>query len=191
MADPLDILTPAEALAAVNGPAAGFGANQALKLAMFVTGISRRVDAMCGAVVQREVVEVHSGGCRRIQLVEAPAVALVEVTVDGNEFAGAVLDNTSRFRTYLDHPTGSWPTGTANVAVTYTAGRHVDTANVDPLFKLQVSDILNYQWKQAAGVWAQAAASFDEVGAAPAGQFLAVDDMIRRRLAGEIAPMVA
>ena len=78
-----------------------------------------------------------------------------------------------------------------SLVIVLPSGTVIDTAAVDPVFKLQVSDVLNYQWKQAAGAWAQNADAIDQLGAAPAGQFLAVDEMIRRRLSGEIAPMVA
>jgi len=203
VADPLDVLSAAEALAAVH--AQSLSGTRTAKLAMFVTGISRRVDELCGPVVQREVVERHSPGCftTTLELRSTPVASVTSVVEWAGTTSTALVEETDAvkpaqaFLLVSERPhqarllrrsagsTRTWQPGDRNVVVTYQAGRAADTASVDPLFKLQVSDILAYQWQQASAIWATNPDAFDDLGGVGRG-FLSVDDMIRRRLGSQM-----
>lgn len=199
MADTLDILTAAESLAAIN--ASSLSATLTTKLAMFTTGISRRVDELYGPVVVRQVVERHSPRVgETVLLLRKPPVSsitsVVEWDSDGTSTTLTAEDDDTkpadgylleqiegRFVARLRRRSGGrdtyWVAGDNNIVVTYQAGTYANTAAVDPLLKLQVQDILAQQWHQSAGVWASNRDALDADGVPP---FLSVDDMIRRRL---------
>lgn len=205
MADTLDVLTEAESLAAIN--TASLSATLTTKLATFVTGISRRFDEVIGPVVVRSVIERHSpDGCQTGLLLRDTPVSsittVVEWSTDGTSTAltaetdaskpadGFLLNNEHKHRPVLLRRSAgtstAWLAGDSNIVVTYVAGRAATTAAVDAEIKLQAQDILAFQWQQAAPVWAQSP------DADPEGvpSFLAIDEVIRRRMKGETPALV-
>ncbi|HEU5085667.1 MAG TPA: hypothetical protein VFU14_20165 [Acidimicrobiales bacterium] len=200
MADPYDLLSPTEGSQAV-GPntAAADG-----RIARLVTAVSRRIDRLCGPVVEREVTEAHDGGLPSIVLEVGPVASITSVT----EWAGGVgtvltaetLEvfpsagylasdlATHRPRLVRRASGGTRPfrPGAGNVVVVYQAGRFADTDAVDSDWKQAAAEIVAQQWKQTAGAWARSPAlgEFDE----DLPGYLSIDDMIRRRLRDQLIP---
>lgn len=203
MADTLDILTDDEARDAVHLSQAT--PQLETKLALFVTGISRRIDELCGPVVQRTVVERHSGSHGHVVLRVTPVASITTVVewdaagtsttltaeTDASKPAdGYLLDSDySHFARLLRRSGGSGATfayGDNNVVVTYTAGRYEDSDSVDPMFKLAAMEILASQWQQAASSWSRSPDLGDEFGQPG---FISVDAMVRSRLPNETLPL--
>lgn len=201
-----DLLTLVEARSAVNLPA-GAGAHDA-DLQLFVSGLSRRVDQLCGSVVIRTVTaERHDGGTHRIWLEKSPASSITSVSewldttqtvlaaeTDGVKPADAyLLGNTGPLSFIRRRNAGTdarFARGRENVVATYQAGRYADTASVDSLFKLAAGAILRRIWKREQSSWAQAPDFFpDTEDPRPGLQFFkAVDPMITEFLADELLP---
>lgn len=207
MADTLDVLTLAEAKEAINNTS--LDATLVAKLERFVTGVSRKIDEICGPVVVRAVTERHSGGCHEIKLRETPVSSVTTVVEwdtggtstslsaeddDTKPSDGFLLVNHHKHDARILRRSGGGTTlftaGVDNIVVTMQAGRYATTAAVDPLFKLQAQDILAFQWQQSSPVWATSPGGFDEIGAYTARPFLSIDDMIRRRFTGELPTLV-
>lgn len=168
-ADTLDVLTLLEAKTAV-GIAATDTATDT-DLAQKITAVSRRLDRLCGPIVQRTITdEPHPGGCPSIWVRHWPVASFTTVT----EYDATVAQVLTRedFDTqpadgYLPErwestPTatfngkiwrrssgsGSWfPAGPEAVVVTYAAGRAANTAAVDPVFKEAASVALKNMWR--------------------------------------------
>jgi hypothetical protein len=210
MADTLDVLTLPEAYAAINDPAsaeAGSGANDD-RIASWITGVSRRMDALCGPVVQRSVTDWHSGTqhgrLESILLRETPVASMTSVTeyqygtplllnaetATDLPSSAYLLDNRKHYAVIYRREGGfNWwfYPGIRNIEAVYMAGRAANTAAVDELFKLGAGLIMRRLWTREAGRWAAGGDVFDD--AAPAngiGFFKAVDPMIREFLASEL-----
>lgn len=206
-----DLLTIDEARRA--GPGEGIVAHDE-DLQIIVTGISTRIDKLCGPVVHREIVdERHDGGDVRIWLDHPPAHAVTSVT----EWAGGVatvldpesdatrpvdgflLDHTHLMSYVWRRRSGAdarFAAGRRNVVVTYTAGRFATTATVDERFKMAAQSIIRRVWKRESEAWAQTPDFFSSVDD-PAGQdrfrgfFRAVKPMVDELLADELLPPAA
>lgn len=192
MAKPTDILTEAEATAALN--AADLGANTT-QLTIAVSAVSEAIDAACGPVVARTVTEVHAGGARSIWLYHAPVRSIASVTeFDGNtqtaltdESAFGTLGGTTGFALdpsghRIERRSGGWATSfpAGQVQVVYQAGRFATTADVSAKFKQAAANILRRVWKREGSAWAFSPdfyANADET-VAQAGFFRAVQPMI-------------
>lgn len=207
MADVLDLLTIAEARSAVNLPTGDTSHDTELEL--FVTGISGRIDELCGPVVQRTVSgERHDGGGRRVLLdrqhVESVSsvsewsgtteTVLTEETDASKPSQGFLLDGDIYAWVYRrsGDADARFPTGRRNVVVTYTAGRYADTASVGSTFKLAAASVLRRMWKREQSSWAQSPDFFPDTENPTAGLgfFKAVDPMVKELLAGELLPPV-
>lgn len=205
MADTLDVLTLNEAKAAIGTASTA----NVTRLAMFVTGISRRIDDICGPVVVRAVTERHSGGGCAVRLRQTPVssvTTVVEWDTAGTSTSLAAEDDDTKpangFLLVNHHKhdavvlrrsgggTRNYVSGIDNIVVTYQAGRYASTAAVDPVFKLHAADILAFQWQQASPVWAQSPNGFDDIGGFAARGFLSIDEMIRRRFGAELPVLV-
>lgn len=200
MADLLDIVTLAEAYEAINNPAASGHDDQ---LARWITGVSRRIDKLCGPVVQRAISgELHDGGRSRIWLDWGHADSITTLTEYDNTVSTTLTEETNATKPadgYLLDGVGgvSWvwrrsggtdarfPTGRRNIEVTYQAGRYADTANVDPMFKMAIAGILRRLWARDAGAWARGSDPFDQGSQA---FFDAFKQSMREFLTDEVRP---
>ena len=204
-----DILTNAEALAAINAPS--LAAGPAGELVTLVSAVSGVIDSYCGPVVAREVTEIHAGGSSTIWPHQAPVLSVTSLT----EFDGStetVLTDESAFGTvggasgFVLSPDGlsigrrvsgnAYYFGAGTIEVVYQAGRFASTATVSPKFKAAASGILRRLWKREASSWAYSPdffANTDE-GAAVTGSgfFRAVEPMVAEWLWDERrAPAIA
>jgi hypothetical protein len=172
----LDIITVTEAAAAINqqsGPSVVSLQGEAV--ALLVTAVSARIDALAGPVVQRTVAgELHNGSdwahgnvYESISLRQVPVFSVLTVA----EYSGAVAttltaeSNTSKpASSYsVDLATGKlyrrqsgspacFPAGRQNIEVTYVAGRYGTTANVSSQFKQAASTLFAHWWRAEHGV---------------------------------------
>ena len=79
MADTLDLISLAEGKSAVG--IASADTSQDTALALKITAVSRRIDRLCGPVVQRTVTdEVHPGGCPWVRVRRWPVASFTTVT---------------------------------------------------------------------------------------------------------------
>lgn len=201
-----DLLAIDEARSAVNLPSGATQQDGELK--RYLTGLSRRVDDLCGPVVIRTITdEEHDGGVHRIWLRKSPADSVTSVSEWLNTTETALTAETRASQpadAYLHGHTGPlhfirrrntgsdarFPTGRQNVLVTYEAGRYASTADVDELFKLTAASILRRIWKREASSWSQSTDFVtDTEGATPQRSFFrVVDPMIKEFLADELLP---
>lgn len=205
MADTLDILTLSEGHSAIN--LADSNTAYDTELAMFITGISRRIDRACGPVVARATTERFDGGDSIVELRTFPIVSVTSVTEwlsDGTSVSlTAETDNTKPAEGYLlinekfyvaivrreAGLSANFEAGTRNIIVVTSAGRAASTAAVDPLFKLAAANILRRTWKRESPSWAQTPGFGDDQGL-DFGFFRAVDPMIHEWLSDEIGPAI-
>lgn len=142
-----------------------------LPLAQKIAAVSRRLDRLCGPIVQRTVTdEVHPGGCPSIRVRRWPVASFTTVT-EYHATAPTVLTledfDTQPTDGFLPErwestPTavfngkiwrrasgqGCWfPVGPEAVKVTYVAGRAANTAAVDPAFKEAAGIALKNVWR--------------------------------------------
>ena len=215
-ADVLDIISAADALAAINA------ATTPTELERMVTSVSRVIDDMCGPVVVRTITaEVHPGGRPSIMLRRWPVTSITtvrEITAPGTITTlsavawGAASDgyypvqsaSTSsptllsrelrRVRQGYDVNWGLSPAYATwidrAVEVTYVAGRYATTSVVDRRFAEACAAVLRRLWKRESGAWAQAASFFatdDESVAPTSGFFRAVKPIVEELLHDELA----
>lgn len=206
MADPLDILGSDESTFA----ALGVDTGHEDRIPQLVTAVSRRIDALCGPVVQREVTEYHDGG----QCAIWPRLTPVASVTSLKEFDGTVVTTLtpgafgipSTGDGYLleSSPTyahaarvlrrsgggGAYFTpGPRSVELVYVAGRYESTDDVDPLFKSAAAMILRRAWDREASAWARGQDPFEEqVFTGNSRFFNAVDHVVREQLAHELLP---
>lgn len=203
-----DLLTLAEARTAVNHPAGDTSHDTVLQL--YVTGITGRIDAICGPVVQRTVTdEQHDGGRSKILLDVQHVDSVTSVSEWSNTTETTLTEEsnstkpTSGFLLHTVTPynwiirrsgnaDATFPFGRNNVVTTYVAGRYADTASVDETFKLAAASVLRRIWKREQSSWAQTTDFFtDTENPTPMRQFFrAVDPMIKELLADEVLPPV-
>ena len=142
-----------------------------LPLAQKIAAVSRRLDRLCGPIVQRTVTdEVHPGGCPSIRVRRWPVASFTTVT-EYDATTPTVLTQedfdtqpTNGFfpERWESTPTavfngiiwrrssgyGAWfPFGPEAVKVTYVAGRAATTAAVDPVFKEAAGIALKNLWR--------------------------------------------
>jgi hypothetical protein len=174
----LDVLSSAEALAAVNLTADSTG-----RLVILTSAVSQQLDELCGPVVQRTVTaETHDGGSTFIALDDRPVASVTTVT----EYAGTTSttltaeSNTSKTGNDYFLDTGGvirrrsgggdsrFPTGRGNVAVTYVAGRAANTAAVDAKFKQAAAMMLRNLWVSEAASGSETIGAFtDQIAVNP------------------------
>lgn len=206
MAAATDILTLTEGRTAINNQAV----NHDTQLATFITGISHRIDDLCGPVVIRTVTnEEHNGGKSRIWPLITPVDSVTTLTEyvhttgtalsaesNASKPASAYLLDNIGVTSFVWRRSGgadsTFASGRRNIVITYEAGRYADTASVDPKFKLAVESVLRRIWKREQSSWAQAPEYFASVeNPAPTLRFFkAVDPMITELLHDELLPPV-
>ncbi len=133
--------------------------------AIYITGVSRRLDEYAGPAVIREVSgELHDGGRRSITLDQSPVTEITALT----EYDGATSTTITGHTLGDAHPSDGFTVdlssgivhrfasgagsrfcpGHQNIEATYTAGRVADTAGVDPLFVEQAIVTLDVWWNR-------------------------------------------
>jgi hypothetical protein len=205
-----DLLTLVEARSAVNLPVGS--TTHDVDLQLFITGISGRVDKLCGPVVQRAVTgERHNGGRSKVLLNlqhVASVTSVVEWVGTTQTALTAETDSTKPANGFLlDSGEGgiyawvwrrsgngdaTFPAGRRNVVVAYTAGRYAATASVDETFKLAAGSVLRRIWKREQSSWAQTPGFFEDTENPTAGLgfYKAVDPMVKELLCDELLPPV-
>jgi hypothetical protein len=177
---------------------------------MFVTGVSKRVDELCGPVVRRQVTdERHDGGKARVftDLEHAVSVqsvsewsggvetVLEEETLSTLPAAGFLLDSKGAYSFIWRRQAGSdcrFVVGRRNVVVAYRAGRYESTTVVGEVFKTAAGSVLRRLWKREQDSWAHSPAlpTDNEDPQTTMRFFKAVDPMIKELLADELLPPV-
>lgn len=200
-----DLLSLAEAKTALNITNTAHDT----EVQLFLTGMSTRIDGLCGPVViQTVTTERHDGGKSFIvpRLVpvstvtsvteydDAVSQALTAETITSQLTDMFLLDTSLKFYPRIwRRESGSdsrFPTGRLNVAVTYVAGRVATTATVGTNFKLAAAAILRRVWKRETSSWAQRPSYTDESSTGqPEGFYRAIDPMVREFLNDELLPM--
>lgn len=205
-----DVLTLDEAGRAVNLPSGSTSQDGDLQL--YVSGISGRIDALCGPVVQRTIAgERHNGGCSKILLAKQHVASVTSVVEWSGTTQTALTEETDAAKPangfLLDTGDGdiyAWvyrragntdarfPTGRRNVAVVYVAGRYADTETVGETFKLAAASVLRRIWKREGSSWSHTPDFFDDTeNPRPSlGFFKAVDPMVCELLADQLLPPV-
>lgn len=201
MADLLDLLSLDEAKRALNIPLAE--TTHDTELASYITAVSRRIDGMCGPVVIRTVTgEVHAGGSSMLFPRYSPVATITSVIEYVGTMATTLAAESNSTKTANDYligadgyvvyrrSTGSdsvFPAGRSNVVMTYTAGRHANTAAVDPRFKQAAAIFLSHLWRFEQGQGSTTFGAFEEgLGIPSFGTPNAVKDL----LADELRPPV-
>lgn len=170
MADTLDLITLAEGKAAVN--IASTDTSQDTELAAYITAVSRRIDALCGSVVERlHAEEDHlSYGATFLDVRNTPIYTVegvVEYDTDGAHThlaeetpttkpnAAWLIDPSTKVRfRILRRSQGlpyNFPFG-GLVRVEYRSGRYANTAGVDAVFKQGAAIMLAHLWRREQGV---------------------------------------
>ena len=203
MADTLDLLTLDEAKRAINLPLAD--TTHDTELAGYITAVSRRIDAMCGPVVIRDVDdEVHDGGLGMVFPRFTPVATITSVVEHASTTATTLTAETNATKTANDYTVAldgyvvyrrasgsdsTFPEGRSNVVISYTAGRYADTASVDPLFKQAASVFLAHLWRFEQGQGSATFGAFEEGLGIPT---FGTPNAVRDLLAGElVGPVVA
>lgn len=201
MADTYDLVTLAEGYRALNDKVsadAGAGSYDTI-LAQWITAISRRIDDVCGPVVNRTITsEQHRGGRETIIPLHRPVSSVSSINeYEGTTAQALAAENLAGGVTtgndyWLDPDTSiiyrrssgrRWFFASNRVIVTYVAGRAANTAAVDAKFKLAAGSILHRLWARDAGAWARGGDPLGPDG--EIGFFRAVDPMINEFLANE------
>lgn len=176
------------------------------ELAGLITGVSNRIDSMCGPVVQRTVTgEKHDGGRPFVVLDKrygTSASSVVEYDTSGNSTTlSAETESTKTADDYLLDDVGDGVTflrrrrsgsdflfaaGRRNVVVTYTAGRVADTASVDELFKRAAALFITHLWKQTAPSYYTDQDFLSEVQTSPRVPGFGIPNAVKDLLADEM-----
>lgn len=174
-------------------------------LLQFITGLSRRIDELCGPVVARSLTELHDGGDSYIRPFKTPVYSVTTLTeydnttgtvlsVESNSSKPAnayLIDRNSALSNlvYLlrrsSNADSTFPSGRRNVELVYQAGRYANTAAVDAKFKMAAGAILRRLWDREAGAWARGANPLE--AAEPGSRFFnAIQHVVNEQLAGEL-----
>lgn len=200
MSEATDILSLEEARDALNTTAS----NLDPKIAVAVSAISQRIDALVGPVVIRTVTnEVHDGGKILLRLRQGPVSTVTTVTEYESGAANALTaetvsslapnaflfdDRDPRNPVIFRRESGGdsvFASGRRNVLVTYEAGRFATTAAVEQKYKEAARAALRRLWKREQAAWARSPAFEGDQGV-PSGFFRAIDPAIAEFLPDEM-----
>jgi hypothetical protein len=206
MADTLDLIALSEGKAAIN--IASTDTTQDTELKGYITAISRRIDSLCGPVVRRLYQdEDHlTYGNTYIDLRTPPIYSvegvveydqdgvhthLTEETVTTKPVSAWLVDPSTKvqFRV-LRRSEGlpyTFPYG-GIVRVEYYAGRYLDTAAVDAVFKQAAAIMLAHLWRREQGVGSSTFGLATEGGMGGTPTF-AVPRAVLELLAEHLRPM--
>lgn len=207
-ADTYDLISLVEAYQAINDPTsatAGTGAHDDV-FEQWITGISQRVVALCGDVVNRTYTdEAYDGGEAVIALRHTPVSSVTSVTEYSGTVSQALTAETNASKPNHGYQLvtngkhlaelhrrsgdadGRFAAGRGNVVVTYVSGRAATTATVPPKFKLAAASILRRLWHREGAAWALGGNPFEAAGTGSVGFFRAVDPIIEEFLADEMS----
>lgn len=193
-----DLLTPGEGKDAINVSGSGTANDAALRI--WISAVSQRIDALCGAVVARTVTDVIDGRYVADLRVFTPPILTVTsvteyvagvgtvLTAETNTVAGGYLiEPQSRAR--LMRRTAFWDTyWQGRVEVVYSAGRFASTSDVDAKFKAAAQTALGGVWPTVAGAWANPQNPLAQAGTPVlgGGPLDLIDSTVRALLADEI-----
>lgn len=210
MADTLDVLTLTEA----KGILAISDTSQDSQVARIITGVSRKLDHLCGPVVARTITnETHEFATYRdwgtrdtLETDFGPVTSFTTVTnylgttatvltqqVAGNSptngfYAQSYDPDPDLFSGVITRKTGlyRYPFGDL-VTITYIAGRYADTSSVDARFKEAAGVMLRNSWR----AYQQATAPYNEFQV-PQQTFpaFAVPNYVLEILSDEIKPQI-
>lgn len=202
-ADPLDLLTLAEAIRALHLPDSFSNDDQLAEIEQMNTGVARDIDDLCGPVVIRNVTEWLSPAATEeaITVAKTPissVTSIVEWLAGTSTTVTAADEDTSPTNGYLLIGTGHnqsilrrlgtgagyWQAGDRTVVVTYAAGRYANTAAVDRKFKRVAAAALRAEWAASS----PARQRTMELEGDEFAQYANTDAMIRDRLRGELLP---
>lgn len=198
----LDVIDFEWAQEAINMP--GSGANHGLEIQLFITAVSQRIDAICGPVVVRDVVETFRPASNQTVIlhdwVSWPSsdwplqeiTQLTEYTAGvGANLTGETLTVSGDYLVVDGHlgrrsafSTSYWR---GPIEVTYTAGRYADTAAVGERFQLAAAQIVARMWPQYAAIWSRGVSSLGGMEGSP-GFFRSVDPVIEELLPEDKRP---
>lgn len=194
MAD-LDVISLDEAMTAIT--MTGSGAKHGEQVSLFVSGISERMDALCGPIVIREIEgEIHYPDPYGNIALRTPYV--IEVTSlteyvagTGTELDAETLTVEGGFllRNGLVGRRSAFGVSAwqgAAVSVSYTAGRYETTAEVGARFKLAAEQIIARMWPQYAAAWSRGGV-LDSPEDGPA-YFRSFDPVLREILEDQLLP---
>ena len=166
MADTYDLLTYAEALAAIQQDSLDVTLQGELE--RLITAMSAQIVARCGPVVNRTYTsELHHGGSSFVRLDFRPVSSVTTVYErDGTTqttITAEVYSAPTSNDYILDADEGilwrrsggsdfRWAPGRRNIAVTYVGGRAASTATVPAQFKAAAEVTLVHLWRPQKGV---------------------------------------
>lgn len=182
-----------------------------LEISALITGVSQRIDALCGPVVARTISnELHDGGTIKIRPKYTPIFAvttLVEydettgttLTAETNATKpaeGYILDGVGRHDTYIVRRSANcdyrFEPGRRNIDLTYQAGRFSDTDSVSELFKRAATVFVQHLLGTTAPAWHTNPEWQDET---PSQRMrvpgFATPHFVRDMLADELLPVMA
>lgn len=176
MASAIDVLTLAEAKAALNITGSTFDA----ELAGWNTGVAQQLDKLCGPIVQRATSESHDGGCQAIYLRSRPVASITSVVeYAGTAAATLTAESPGTAGTYLLEAAAgvlrrrsglndAWfASGRGNVTVAYVAGRFDSVSTVDEKFKSAARVTLTNLWRREQGGGTETFGGLVGVGVVP------------------------
>lgn len=145
-------------------------------LAGYIGAISKRLDEVCGPIVQRTITDELYDGGSYIWLKSKPVASISSVIEYDGTTATTLTRQTNTVEPsegYILHPTrgkltrtiSGLPTnfcsGLQNIKITYVAGRYTTTATVDPLFKIAAQAFLSHVWKMNQGMGSNTYGDYD------------------------------
>lgn len=192
MADALDVITLTEAKTAINMPAA---TTHDTELAMWVTAVSRRLDARCGPMVVRTVTETLTPAGSTLFLTQYPVSSVTSVTeyqsgtgtvltAESTTVAGGYLLDSGMLTRRSGFGTTGWH---GRTTVEYVAGRYATTAAVDARVKMVAGAVMRRLWVRESGAWARGGDPFAQEGAG-VGFFRVIDPLIDEHLSDMVLP---
>jgi len=170
-------------------------------LANYITAISKRLDEVCGPIVNRTVTaEKYNGGDHLIFLKTYPVYSVSAV----REYSGTtstvltaqtnsshannqyLLDTQKGVMERMDNGScGYFAYGKKNIEIDYVAGRYATTQAVIPLFKIAAQSFLAHAWKMNQGMGSSTYGDYD---GGPAIVTFALPNRVKDLLGTEIQP---
>jgi hypothetical protein len=145
-------------------------------LATYIGAISRRLDEVCGPIVQRTLTDELYDGGSTIWLKYKPVVSVSSVIEYDGTTATTLTQQTNsvepsegyvlhKERGKLTRTVSGFPAyfegGLQNIKVTYIAGRYTNTTTVAPLFKIAAQAFLAHVWKMNQGMGSNTYGDYD------------------------------
>lgn len=145
-------------------------------LSSYIGAISKRLDEVCGPIVQRPITDELYDGGSTIWLKSKPVASVTSVVEYDGTTATTLTQQTNLVEPsegYVIHATrgkltrtiSGLPTnfcsGLQNIKISYIAGRYTNTTTVDPLFKIAAQAFLSHVWKMNQGMGTNTYGDYD------------------------------